>query len=87
MLETLLNSPVDLDSLEHDSVLEDDWIKEVVTRSGMKFRWAKLKVIKERINQDAQPRYVCQSVEHMGNEAGPSKSVYRPNIKLLSIIW
>ncbi|KAK5608234.1 hypothetical protein CRENBAI_002212 [Crenichthys baileyi] len=36
VLEALLNTSVDLDSLNPDSVLEEKWIKEVVTRSGMK---------------------------------------------------
>lgn len=74
MLEALLNTSVDLDSLELDSVLEEKWIKEVVTRSGMKFCWAKLSTTKEKINRDARPRYVCQSVEQMASKAGPSKS-------------
>lgn len=60
VLEALLNTTVDLDSLELDSVLQDKWIKEVVTRSGMKFRWANLSASKEKINRDAKPRYVCQ---------------------------
>lgn len=75
MLEALLNTTVDLDSLELDSVLEDHWIKEVVARSGMKFRWAKLSASKEKINRDARPRYVCQSVELMASKAGRSKSM------------
>lgn len=56
VLEALLSSPLDLDSLEPDSVLEEKWIKEVVTRSGMKFRWARLAEGRERPNRDAQPR-------------------------------
>ncbi|XP_074521137.1 translation initiation factor IF-2, mitochondrial [Halichoeres trimaculatus] len=56
VLEALLNTPVDLDSLQPDSVLEERWIKEVLTRSGMKFRWAKLSETKERPNKDAHPR-------------------------------
>uniref|UniRef100_A0A3P8TFD6 Translation initiation factor IF-2, mitochondrial n=1 Tax=Amphiprion percula TaxID=161767 RepID=A0A3P8TFD6_AMPPE len=56
VLEALLNTSVDLDSLEPDSVLEDRWIKEAVTRSGMKFRWAKLSTSRERPKQDAQRR-------------------------------
>ncbi|XP_061579239.1 translation initiation factor IF-2, mitochondrial [Cololabis saira] len=56
VLEALLNTSVDLDSLEPDSVLEEKWIKEVVTRSGMKFRWAKLSETREKPNRDAQPR-------------------------------
>lgn len=57
MLEALLNTAVDLDSLEPDSVLEEKWIKEVVTRSGMKFRWAKLSESREKPNKDARRRY------------------------------
>lgn len=56
VLEALLNTSVDLDSLEPDSVLEERWIKEVVTRSGMKFRWAKLSEGRERPNRDAHRR-------------------------------
>lgn len=56
VLEALLNTSVDLDSLEPDSVLDDRWIKEAVTRSGMKFRWAKLSASRERPNRDAQRR-------------------------------
>lgn len=61
MLEALLNTSADLDSLEPDSVLDERWIKEVVTRSGMKFRWAKLSASKERTNRDARPRCVLRS--------------------------
>uniref|UniRef100_A0A3B5LRA8 Uncharacterized protein n=1 Tax=Xiphophorus couchianus TaxID=32473 RepID=A0A3B5LRA8_9TELE len=57
VLEALLNTPADLDSLRPDSVLEDSWIKEAVIRSGMKFRWAKLSESRERPNRDAQRRY------------------------------
>lgn len=56
VLEALLNTTVDLDALEPHSVLEERWIKEAVTRSGMKFRWAKLSTSKERPNRDARPR-------------------------------
>lgn len=52
IMEALLNTTVDLDSLEPDSVLEERWIKEVVTRSGMKFKWAKLSESRERPNRD-----------------------------------
>lgn len=52
-----MNTSVDLGSLEPDSVLEDRWIKEVVTRSGMKFRWAKLSETRERPNRDVYCRY------------------------------
>ncbi|MEQ2215275.1 Translation initiation factor IF-2, mitochondrial [Xenoophorus captivus] len=54
VLEALLNTSLDLDSLNPDSVLEEKWIKEVVTRSGMKFRWAKLSESRERPNRDVQ---------------------------------
>lgn len=56
VLEALLNTAVDLDSLEPDTVLEEHWIKEVVTRSGMKFKWAKLSASRERPNRDAYRR-------------------------------
>ncbi|KAM3865324.1 translation initiation factor IF-2, mitochondrial [Diretmus argenteus] len=56
VFEALLNTSVDLDSLEPDSVLEEKWIKEVVTRSGMKFKWAKLSETKERENKDVERR-------------------------------
>ena len=56
VVEALLNTPLDLDSLEPDLVLEDRWIKEVVTRSGMKFRWARLSESREKPNRDAQRR-------------------------------
>lgn len=58
MFEALLNTELDLDSLGPDSVLEEEWIKEAVTRSGMKFRWAKLSESRERPNRDARRRYV-----------------------------
>ncbi|XP_024299502.1 translation initiation factor IF-2, mitochondrial isoform X2 [Oncorhynchus tshawytscha] len=56
VFEALLNTSVDLDSLEPHSVLEEQWIKEVVKRSGMKFKWAKLVESKERENKDTQRR-------------------------------
>ncbi|XP_014910236.1 translation initiation factor IF-2, mitochondrial isoform X2 [Poecilia latipinna] len=56
VVEALLNTPADLDSLRPDSVLEDSCIKEAVIRSGMKFRWAKLGESQERPNRDAQRR-------------------------------
>lgn len=57
MLEALLNTSVDLDSLGPDSVLEEQWIKEVVKQSGMKFRWARQSKSRERPYRDAQRRY------------------------------
>lgn len=56
VFEALLNTDLDLDSLEPDSVLEEEWIKEAVIRSGMKFRWAKLSQSRERPNRDARRR-------------------------------
>uniref|UniRef100_A0A4W5P684 Translation initiation factor IF-2, mitochondrial n=1 Tax=Hucho hucho TaxID=62062 RepID=A0A4W5P684_9TELE len=56
IFEALLNTSVDLDSLEPHSVLEEQWIKEVVKRSGMKYKWAKLVESKERENKDTQRR-------------------------------
>ncbi|XP_040041426.1 translation initiation factor IF-2, mitochondrial [Gasterosteus aculeatus] len=70
VLEALLNTSVDLDSLEPDSVLEERWIKEVVTRSGMKFRWAKLSETKERPNRDV----------HRKPPADPSLLAQRPPV-------
>ncbi|KAF7646977.1 hypothetical protein LDENG_00179420 [Lucifuga dentata] len=70
VLEALLNTSVDLDSLEPDSVLEEKWIKEVVTRSGMKFKWSKLTETKERENKDA----------HRRPPADPATLVSRPPV-------
>lgn len=56
VVEALLNTTLDVDSLEPDSVLEEQWIKDVVTRSGMKFRWAKVNESRERENRDAVRR-------------------------------
>ncbi|XP_055365817.1 translation initiation factor IF-2, mitochondrial isoform X2 [Betta splendens] len=70
VVEALLNTSVDLDSLEPDSVLEEKWIKEVVTRSGMKFKWAKLSEVRERPNRDVLRR----------PSADPSSLVPRPPV-------
>ncbi|KAL6111245.1 mtif2 [Pungitius sinensis] len=70
ILEALLNTSVDVDSLEPDSVLEERWIKEVVTRSGMKFRWAKLSETRERPNRDV----------HRKPPADPSLLAQRPPV-------
>ncbi|XP_054460492.1 translation initiation factor IF-2, mitochondrial [Anoplopoma fimbria] len=70
VLEALLNTSVDLDSLEPDSVLEERWIKEVVTRSGMKFKWAKLSESRERPNRDV----------HRKPPADPSLLAPRPPV-------
>ncbi|XP_051562951.1 translation initiation factor IF-2, mitochondrial-like isoform X1 [Myxocyprinus asiaticus] len=52
--EALLNTDVDLDELESETVLEEKWIKEAVKRSGMKHKWAKLVETKVRENKDIQ---------------------------------
>ncbi|KAK5873292.1 hypothetical protein PBY51_018343 [Eleginops maclovinus] len=69
VMEALLNTAVDLDSLEPDSVLEERWIKEVVTRSGMKFKWEKLSESRERPNREAHRKPV-----------DPSRLVPRPPV-------
>ncbi|KAF3688212.1 Translation initiation factor IF-2, mitochondrial [Channa argus] len=70
VVEALLNTSVDLESLEPDSVLEEKWIKKVVTQSGMKFRWAKLSERKERPNRDV----------HRRPPADPSNLLPRPPV-------
>ncbi|XP_069386533.1 translation initiation factor IF-2, mitochondrial [Paralichthys olivaceus] len=70
VFEALLNTSVDLDSLDPDSVLDENWIKEVVTRSGMKFKWANLSESKKRTNRDA----------HRRPPADPSNLVSRPPV-------
>ena len=57
VFEALLNTPAESQTLEEGEVLEERWIKEVVTRSGMKYRWARLAQEKERENRDASRRY------------------------------
>lgn len=54
--EALLNTEVDLDELEPETMLEEKWIKEAVKRSGMKYKWAKLVETKVRENKDVQRR-------------------------------
>ncbi|XP_053101996.1 translation initiation factor IF-2, mitochondrial isoform X2 [Hemicordylus capensis] len=54
--EALLNTDIDLDSLEPDSVLEEAWIKDIVKKSGMKYQWAILKEEKAKVNKDAVKR-------------------------------
>ncbi|XP_071328323.1 translation initiation factor IF-2, mitochondrial isoform X2 [Trachinotus anak] len=70
VLEALLNTEVDLDCLDPDSVLEERWIKEAVTRSGMKFKWAKVSESRQRPNRDA----------HRRPPADPSSLVSRPPV-------
>nr|XP_046233681.1 translation initiation factor IF-2, mitochondrial [Scatophagus argus] len=70
VFEALLNTSMDLESLEPDSVLDEKWIKEVVTRSGMKFRYATLRETKQRPNRDV----------HRRPPADPSNLVPRPPV-------
>nr|XP_020012221.1 translation initiation factor IF-2, mitochondrial isoform X2 [Castor canadensis] len=51
--EALLNTAIDIDSLEADSRLDEVWIKEVIKKSGMKLKWSKLKQDKVKENKDA----------------------------------
>ncbi|XP_032208042.1 translation initiation factor IF-2, mitochondrial isoform X3 [Mustela erminea] len=54
--EALMNTAVDLDSLEAHSRLDEVWIKEVIKKAGMKLKWSKLKQDKVRENKDAVRR-------------------------------
>nr|KAF6308212.1 mitochondrial translational initiation factor 2 [Myotis myotis] len=54
--EALLNTTMDIDSLEADSHLDEVWIKEVIKKAGMKLKWSKLKQDKVRENKDAVRR-------------------------------
>ncbi|XP_008065391.1 translation initiation factor IF-2, mitochondrial isoform X2 [Carlito syrichta] len=54
--EALLNTAIDIDSLEADSHLDEVWIKEVLRKAGMKLKWSKLKQDKVRENKDAVRR-------------------------------
>ncbi|XP_047601049.1 translation initiation factor IF-2, mitochondrial isoform X1 [Lutra lutra] len=54
--EALMNTAIDLDSLEAYSSLDEVWIKEVVKKMGMKLKWSKLKQDKVRENKDAVRR-------------------------------
>lgn len=56
VVEALLNTSVDVERLRPDSVLDQTWVKEVVSRSGMKFRWATLRESREREDRDAKRR-------------------------------
>ncbi|XP_060951817.1 translation initiation factor IF-2, mitochondrial [Limanda limanda] len=70
VFEALLNTSLDLDSLDPDSVLDENWIKEVVTRSGMKFKWANQSESRKRTNRDA----------HRSPPADPLSLVVRPPV-------
>ncbi|XP_023367878.1 translation initiation factor IF-2, mitochondrial isoform X1 [Otolemur garnettii] len=54
--EALLNTAIDVDSLEADSRLDEVWIKEVLKKAGRKLKWSKLKQDKVRENKDAVRR-------------------------------
>lgn len=54
--EALLYTDIDLGSIEPDSILNEDYIKLIVKKSGMKYKSAKLKEEKERENTDAVKR-------------------------------
>lgn len=54
--EALLNTDIDLDSLEPDSILEVNWIKDIVKKSGMQYKWAELKEEKVKENKDVVRR-------------------------------
>lgn len=54
--EALLYTDIDLGSIEADSILNEDYIKLIVKKSGMKYKSAKLKEEKERENTDAVKR-------------------------------
>uniref|UniRef100_A0A670HUY2 Mitochondrial translational initiation factor 2 n=1 Tax=Podarcis muralis TaxID=64176 RepID=A0A670HUY2_PODMU len=54
--EALLNTSVDIDALEPDSVLNEVLIKDIIQKSGMKHKWAKLKEDKIKENKDAVKR-------------------------------
>ncbi|XP_037662757.1 translation initiation factor IF-2, mitochondrial isoform X2 [Choloepus didactylus] len=54
--EALLNTAIDIDSLEANSCLDDVWIREVVKKAGMKLKWSKLKQDKIKENKDAVRR-------------------------------
>lgn len=54
--EALMNTAIDIDSLETDSHLDEVWIKEVIKKAGMKLIWSKLKQDRVRENKDAVKR-------------------------------
>ncbi|XP_013889741.1 translation initiation factor IF-2, mitochondrial [Austrofundulus limnaeus] len=70
ILEALVNTSVNLDSLRPYSVLDKKWIEKVLTLSGMKFKWTKVHEERERANRDAHPR----------PPADPSLLVSRPPV-------
>lgn len=60
VFEALINTPAELPCVEEakllQHVLEERWIKEVVSRSGMKYTWARLAPERGRDNKDATRR-------------------------------
>ncbi|XP_036604893.1 translation initiation factor IF-2, mitochondrial isoform X2 [Trichosurus vulpecula] len=54
--EALLNTALDIDLLEPESPLDDVWIKEVLKKSGKKYKRVQLKQDKVRENKDAVRR-------------------------------
>ncbi|XP_066521918.1 translation initiation factor IF-2, mitochondrial isoform X2 [Hoplias malabaricus] len=50
--EALLNTSIDLDNLEPNTMLGEKWIKEAVKKCGMKYKWAKVVEAKVRENKD-----------------------------------
>lgn len=54
--EALLHTSMDTDELDDDFVLDEKWIKDIIKKSGMKFRWAKLTEEKVKENKDAVKR-------------------------------
>ncbi|XP_025323132.1 translation initiation factor IF-2, mitochondrial isoform X1 [Canis lupus dingo] len=56
VFEALMNTDIDIDSLEAHSHLDEVWIKEVIKKTRMKLKWSKLKQDKVRENKDAVRR-------------------------------
>ncbi|XP_004369512.1 translation initiation factor IF-2, mitochondrial isoform X1 [Trichechus manatus latirostris] len=54
--EALLNTDININSLEENPQLEEVCIKEVIKKAGMKLKWSKLKQDKVRANKDAVRR-------------------------------
>ncbi|TTI30680.1 Translation initiation factor IF-2, mitochondrial [Bagarius yarrelli] len=52
--EALWNTTMNINDLEPDSVLEEQWLKEVIKRSGMKYKWATVEENEVRQNKDVQ---------------------------------
>ncbi|XP_017321988.1 translation initiation factor IF-2, mitochondrial isoform X2 [Ictalurus punctatus] len=52
--EALLNTAININDLEPDTVLEEKWLKEAIKRSGMKYKWATIVENEVRENKDIQ---------------------------------